>query len=372
MKKIFIPIIIILITVSCGGDKNEMIKQQITQKKEQITRLNKEIKELEATLSDTINKKEAIPATIKEMQGEAFNHYIIAYGEVEAENYALITPEMPGQIKKIHVREGERVAQGQLLVSLNTETVRSTIDQLKTNYELAEETYEKQKNLWDQKIGSEIQYLQAKTAKESLESQIKATEAQFRMAQIRAPYNGYVNKIYLKEGELASQMMPLVEFVNMRSLSITADISENYVGSIKKGQVVEISFASIPDLKIKTPIRRVSKVIDQKNRTFEIELKIDNRGETIKPFMVSTIRINDFSADSAFVIPSVVMKQDISGRYVYLIKKEGSKQVVVKKYITPGLSYQDQTMVDKGLTPGDKVIIQGYNLVSSGVPVQVR
>lgn len=373
MKKVIIHMVVIIFAISqFGCDKNEMIKKQIISKKEQINKLENQIKELEQQLEDTTQQNEFIPVEVKELKPTHFNHYIVAYGEVEAVNYALISPEMPGQIKRIHVSEGQLVSNDQLLISLNTESLESQINQIETNLELATETFKKQKRLWEQSIGSEMQYLQAKTNKESLEAQLKATRAQLRMSQMRAPFSGYVDKIFLKEGELASQVQPVLEMVSMDRLSVTADISETYIGSIEEGQLVEISFDAMPDLVMNVPVQRVSKVIDKVNRTFEIEVKMDNPQQKIKPFMVSKIRINDYSNDSALVIPSIVMKQDISGKYVYVAEQNNNMTIATKKYIDTGLSYENMTEVISGLQPSDRVVVAGYNVVSSGIPVEVR
>ncbi len=225
--------------------------------------------------------------------------------------------------------------------------------------------------LWKQNIGSEIDYLAAKNTKTSLESQLEALQAQRRMSQIKAPFDGIVDQIYPKVGEMAGPGFPVIEFVNLNKMVIKADISESYMNSIKAGQIVELSFSSIPGYKVKTPIVRISKVIASLSRTFEIEMLIDNPGEKIKPNMVSTISINDFTSNEAFVVPSLVIRKDFTGKYVYVVNQEDKKYLVGKKYITTGLSYEDNTMITKGLEIGDKVVVKGYNLVSAGVPVKL-
>lgn len=372
MKKVTGILLLVAMVFTACGDKNEMLKKQIKQKKSQIIKLEKQIKELETQLTDTIEEKTLIPVKVKEMQGELFEHYIIVFASVEAENSAFISPEIGGQIKKIHVEEGQYVNKEALLVSVNTETTQNQISQVKTNLELATSTFKKQKALWEQNIGSEIQYLQAKAQKESLESQLKTLQSQVNMNQVRAPFNGYVNKIYQKEGELASQMNPLVQMVNLSKLSITADIPENYIASIKEGQEVEITFDTYPGFVINPKIKRVSKVIKPQSRTFEIELAFDNPGEKIKPNMVSTLKINDYSNNEAFVIPSLIVKQDIKGKYIYKAVEVADGMKVNKAYIETGLSYNDETTVTKGIKKGDKVITKGFNQVSNGSFVAIK
>ncbi|NBC83242.1 MAG: efflux RND transporter periplasmic adaptor subunit [Bacteroidetes bacterium] len=371
MKKIqLLTIVAALLIWGCGQD--QPIQQQIKAKKKQIEKLEDEIAELRRQLPDSALKKAAVPVRLKDMTGETFQHYIIAFGEVEAEDYAMISPEMPGQIKKIHVREGQRVSADDLLITLNTESVESSIKQIEANLELAEQTYYKQQRLWKDSIGSEMQYLQAKTNFESLQAQLKNLKAQLRMSQIRAPFKGYVNDILLKEGELATQMEPLVEVVNLSELKVNADISETYFKDIKPGQQVEVTFEAYPDMKLEMPIKNVSNVIASASRTFEIELNFKNRQEKIKPNMISTIRINDYTAEDAMVVPSIIIKQDINGKYIYKAVTENGQTMARKAYIETGLSYNDQTLVTEGISKGDQVIVQGYNLVNTGIPVEIK
>ena len=257
------------------------------------------------------------------------------------------------------------------MLTLNTDAIENQIKGVKSTLEFAKTTFEKQDNLWKQGIGSEIDYLTAKNNKESLEAQLESLEAQKRMSQIRAPFAGIVDKIYPKEGEIASPGFSVMEFVNLSKLTITADVSEAFVGKIKEGQNVELSFSSLPDVMIKTPIIRVSKVITSSSRTFEIEMEINNPNEMIKPNMVSSIKIKDFGTDNAFVVPSLAIRKDITGKYVYTVKEENKQHIVGKNYITTDLSYEENPMITNGLSKGHQVVVKGFHLVSAGVPVNV-
>lgn len=344
--------------------------KQIAAQKNRIVGIESAIKKLENQMTAR-EEKNLIPVAIKKMQPEVFDHFIITYGEVEAKNYANISPEMNGRIDKIYVTEGQRVNEGQLLVSLNTDAIDKQIKGTKSSLELATTTFEKQNNLWEQGIGSEIEYLTSKNTKEGLEAQLEALEAQKKMSQIRAPFTGIVDKIFPKEGEIASPGFPVIEFVNLSKLTITADVSEAFVGKIKKGQIIEMNFSSLPDVSIKTPIIRVSKVITSVSRTFEIEMEIDNKNETIKPNMVSTIKIKDYTTNDAFVVPSLAIRKDITGDYVYTVEKKDQEYIVGKKYVTTELSYEENTMIANGLVNGDQVIVKGFHLVSAGIAVNV-
>lgn len=370
MKNLLQIISVVVLLSACGGTTDEDIKKQILTQKQRIVQIQQKISDLESQLTDTIKVSKDIPVAVKEMKGEDFNHYFLVYGNVEADNYGMISPEMNGKIESINVKEGQVVKKGTLLLRLNTEAIEKQIKGLKANLEMATTVYDKQKSLWDQKIGSEIQYLQAKATKEGLEAQLEALESQVKMAQLRAPYDGTVNKIFPKKGEFAGPGMPVLEFVNLSKMTISADVSEKYTGQVTKGQTVSLSFSALPDYVLKTKITRVSKVLNKKSRTFEIELKINNSNELIKPNMVSTIQINDFSADDAFVIPSLVVRKDIQGNYVYVV--DDNDLSVQKKYIETGLSYRENTMIKSGLNAGDKVIVKGYNLVSTGISVDIK
>jgi RND family efflux transporter MFP subunit len=278
---------------------------------------------------------------------------------------------MNGQIKAIHVSEGKTVDKGQLLLSLNTAAIEGQIRATKSSLELAKSTFEKQEALFKQGIGSEIQYLSSKTQVESLEAQLDALMAQMRMSQIRAPFKGTVNKIYPKVGEIAGPGFPVLEFVNLSEITILADVSESYIGLIKLGDEVEVSFSALPDEKRKSKIVRASKVINNLSRTFEIELKLKNPDGLIKPNMVSTIHINDYKNKNAYVIPSLAIRKDITGNYVYLVEPKDGKDIVAKKYIKTSKSYQDNTMVKNGINQGDNVIVKGFHMVSSGIPVRI-
>jgi membrane fusion protein, multidrug efflux system len=371
--KTTIKLLVVLLVVSCGMSNDQMIKKQIESKKAQIIKLENQIEELEGKLSDTTEKRTTIAVEIKEIKSEEFKHYITVFGNVEADKYAKVSPEMNGQIRTIHVQEGQGVRKGELLISLINDVTQSSINEARTGLDLANTTYEKQKSLWDQGIGSEIQYLQAKTQKQLAEERLSMLEAQLRMSQVRAPFDGIVDKIYPKEGDIAGPMIPAVEMVNLSHLTIKADVSETYVGMIHPGDKVEVNFSSLPDEKLNATIKRTTKVINPTNRTFQVELNITNPGEKIRPNMIASIRINDFTSENAFVVPSIVIKRDITGDYLYLATTaEGNALIAKKRYLQRGTSYEGNTMITKGLKEGDKVVVAGYNLVSSGTYLVVK
>lgn len=350
---------------SNSEEELKLIKK-IAMQKGRVVKLEKGVKKLENELESIHKEKKKVPVRVKELKLEPFNHYIIVYGRVEAKKYANISPEMGGRINKIYVKEGQWVNKNELLVSLNTDAVNKQIEGVKSGLELAQNIYSKQSTLWEKGVGSEIEYLTAKNTVDNLQAQLETLQAQLRMSQIKAPFDGLVNKIYSKVGELTSPAAPLVEFVNLTQLEVNADVSEAYIGSVKMGDIVQVTFASLEDT-LKAPIRKISSIIDQKSRTFEIGVNVTNRDNIYKPNMVSTILINDFSSDTSLVVPTDVIGKDITGNYVYIIKND----IVAKRYVKTSLSYNEKTRIASGLNAGDIVITQGYHLVSSGINVNV-
>ncbi|GAB4326329.1 MAG: multidrug efflux RND transporter periplasmic adaptor subunit VexC [Bacteroidales bacterium] len=372
MKKLALITVVILLASCAGkvettGSREEILAQINTLKKE-IAERNDRIRELEEELSKTEGSADnSIPVETIKVDPQPFKHYIEVTGDVEAAKSAYISPEINGQIKKIHVVEGQWVKQGDLLFEINSEITQSTIAEVETSLELARTVFEKQKELWEKKIGSEIDFLRAKNNVQSLESRLETLRTQLEMAQVTAPFDGIIDEIWVKEGELAVPGQRIMLLVNLRELYVNADVSEAYLMSVHKGDQVIVTFPSYPGLEMEVPVYRTGNTINPGNRTFTLQLKITNRDNIIKPNSLARIKINDFSADSALLVPAITVKNDLNGSYLYKVVDNKA----VKTYVTPGRSYNDQIMITEGLNPGDQVIVAGYNQVSNGVPVAI-
>ena len=379
MKKILIAATAVLIAAGCSNNP-ESIKKKIILKQEQISRINQSIKKLEdKAYGDSIATKSAslMPVVIKEIKYEPFRHYIEVQGNIEAIEDANISPEMGGQIKNIHSREGERVKKGQLLVSLNTEVTQSSIQEVKTGLELAKKLYEKQKSLWEQNIGSEMQYLEAKNSYEQAEARLKTLEAQLDMSNIRAPFNGLVDRIYQKEGELGAPGFGILHLVNLSKLKIVAEVSEIYLPSIHKGKMIEVTIPTYAGMNMDVPVYRTGDVINPANRTFTVEVRLDNVSNKLKPNMFAVLRINDYTIDSAMIVPSNIIKRDITKdaegnfkEFLFIAEEKDNRTVARKVYVTTGRTYNNESVIKNGLKPGQKVITEGYNTVSTGTEVE--
>lgn len=372
MKKIALVILIIAF-FSC--DSEERIKQEIKSKKGKIEKLKEEVKELESKLESDTGNVFLIPVDVKDVEYEDFNHYIEVYGNIEAKEHAQVSPEMNGQIRKIFIKEGKWVKKGQLLVSLNTDVTEANIKEIKTSLELADTMYRKQKRLFEDGIGSEVELLRAKSQKEQLAARLQATVSQMEMSKIYAPFSGIVDELFQKEGELASLGMPILQMVDLNRMKIVADISEAYIPAIHEGKTVELSFPTYPDISLDVKINRTGNVINPANRTFQVECEFDNVGKKFKPNMLGTLKIGDYSMDSALVVPSIIIKKDIakkgiSDKFLFVAEKNNGHYEARKVYVKPGRSYNGKTVITKGLEPGQRVVIKGYNTVSTGALVK--
>ena len=309
---------------------------------------------------------------VLEVQAQSFNHYFDVKANVEAVEYAIISPETPGLITHINVNEGQRVNKGTVLFSQSSSIIDGQIQGVKAQLNLAEITYNKQKELWLEKhVGSEIQYLQAKTQYESLQEQLKTLQSQREMKNLTAPFAGIVDKINLKEGELANPGMQVIELVNLSKLKFVGDISETYLPVIHKGDSVDIIFSTYKNLKLREPIYRTGNIINPSNRTFDIEVRAKNINNKLKPNMIATIRINDYTKDSALIVPSIVIKKDFEKQFIFIAEKKDTTTIARKIYVETGRSYKDKTIITKGVKLGDKVIVKGYNIVSNGSEVSI-
>ena len=373
MKQIMVIISFSFIIACAPGDVDRK-KAELEDYRKKVEEYNEKIESLEAELEGenaTAPEITAVPVEIKKMLPEVLSRYFEVIGVMEAIKDASLSPEINGQIQQVLVERGARVKKGELLIKLNTELTEKSIEEVKTNLQLASLIYEKQQELWEQNIGSELQFLEAKNAKESLEARLATLEKQLEMANITAPFSGIIEDINVKEGELASPGMQLLRLVNLSVMRISARVSEAYISSVHDGDLVQIRVEAYPDLRIKGKISRLGEVIDQQTRTFTLEVELDNPGERLKPNMLTSIRIQDYEDKNALVVPSIILKQDFNGTFLFCASHSEGSSKARKVYVESGITVQDMTKINKGLAPEDLVITKGYNLVGDGTPVRI-
>lgn len=362
---------------SCGGEKTlEEKKAELDAKKVELAKLTTEIKKMEEELmaadsSLVVKKEEGILVATLSLESQHFQHFFNVNGSIEAIEMANVSPEQGGQIKEVLVKDGDRVTAGQVLVKLNTSVLQKSLDEVENGIELAQTVYDRQAKLWEQKIGSEIQYLQAKNNLESLQKKKETLIAQMGMSTIKAPFSGIVDKVNQKVGELAAPGMPVLTMVNMSKMKVKADVSENYVKAVRPNAMVDVDFPSF-GYTTKAPISTVGNIINPANRSFAVEVMVPNTEGILKPNGVATLRIKDFEADSALVVPAITIGKDAKGDFVFVVKEDEGKKKAVKTYVTTGRTSEGKTMITEGLSKGDNVVVKGFNEVANGDLVNVQ
>lgn len=361
-----------LLMVGCGKEEDKLA--QLKAFKEQKKELETQIKDLEAALrAEGLLKTEINEISITALKATptAFSHEVEVRGGVESRKDVMLSAESMGRIVAIHVTEGQFVSKGKLLVQLDADIIRNNIGEVETQLELAATIYERQAKLWEQNIGTEVQYLQAKNNKESLESRLATLKAQFRQANVYAPFSGVIDNVPARVGQMAQPGMQLVRIVNKEDMFITSDVSESYLGKFSEGQKAKLYFPT-QDKTVETKVTSVGSVIKNDNRTFELELKMPNVDFDVKPNQVVVVQLVDYKNESAFVVPTKIIQTDSRGSYVYEIVNEGGMKKSKKVYVTPGLSFQLKTEIVKGLKDGQLVANEGYRDLSEGVAVVVK
>ncbi len=363
---------------SCNSEAKEgpeSIRNKISEYQARIHELTLKVNELERELEamgeKPINRSQVL-VNVAEMNFRPFDQYRRVSGTVEAVRTATISPETNGQLKEILVRKGEQVNRGQVLARLNTSVIENNMEEVKTSLSLATTVYERQKRLWEQEIGSEIQYLEARNNKAALETRLQTLESQLEMAVMKAPFNGIVDETFLKEGELAMPGSPVMNIVNLDEIYINADVSESYLPYVDKGENVILRFPAYPDFEQHIRVHRVGHVINPENRSFRMQLLMENPGGRFKPNMMANISIQTLSTDSALVVPSILIKYDTQGHYIFTARERNGDLVARKTYIERGADGEGLTMIQNGLAKGDKVITRGHNRVSDGTLIRIE
>lgn len=324
----------------------------------------------EIGLLDTLKKA---PLVASALVGRAqFNHYFKVQGNVASDKSATLFPETQGIVKAIYVKEGQQVSAGQSLLALDNDIIASNISEVETSLSLATEMFERQERLWNQNIGSEMQFIEAKSRKESLEKSITTLRKQQSMAVLKAPFSGVVDKIYPKIGEMGSPMSPAVSVVNLNELHAVADVSEKYLVKVTPNAPVSISFGEGMDT-LQGNIKNIGATINSANRTFEIKVGFAQKADFLRPNLMAEVEINDFIADSAIVIPSSNILQDIEGKsFVYCIMREGAKHLVKKTIVDPGMTYRGKTMILSGLNGGENIVAEGARKLVDGKEIRMN
>ena len=347
-------------------------KARLEKLKEQQASITKEIQKLESEIAaenpDSLSTVRAKDVAVEELALQNFDHYVQTQGHIEAENNVLVSAESPGVVTSVFVSEGQRVSKGQTLAQVDNSVIQRNIESMEAQLELATSVYERQKNLWDQKIGTEVQFLQAKTNKESLEKQIASLREQVEKTKIKAPISGSVDAVFAKVGENIAPGMPAFQVVNASDLKIQAQISEAYVTDIKKGDKALVNISELKK-EVEAKVTFVGRTIDRLSRTFSVEIELPSDPD-LRPNMTATARIVFESKESAVVVPVNLIQEINDEKVVYIAEQKGNQMVATRKVINVKGVYGNRAEVT-GLNAGDKIITVGYQGLNDGDFIKV-
>lgn len=356
MKKLLLLSIIIASLVACQSDKKKELENLINKR----NKLNDEIAMLQKELNVSADSVKTLKVNFDTVKVATFKHYIEVQGKVDGDKNVVVSSQMGGVITSISVVEGQNVEKGQLLATTDGSILVQSIQEVKGQLEFATNLYLKQKTLWDQKIGSEVQYLSAKNNKESLEKRLSTLNEQFEQTRIKSPISGSVEEIPVKVGQMLAPGFPAMKIINMSKVKVVSDVAESYSSKIKKNDPVVIFF---PDMnsEIASTINFASKLINNVNRTFQVEVKLDNStGIEYRANMIAVLKIADYINEKAISIPVNLIQRSKDSEYVMVAVKKNNQWVATRKIITKGISYNGLIEITSGLTEGDLIITAGY------------
>jgi membrane fusion protein (multidrug efflux system) len=372
-SRLLVALSMVIFLAACSASSNDNKEARLKELKAKQTEISKEIKKLEEEIAKANpNKKEARAkdVAVADLAPRKFDYYVETQGSVESENNIVISPETAGVVTQVYVTEGQQVSKGQVLAQIDNSSQLRNIESMKAQLELATSIYNRQKNLWDQKIGTEVQYLQAKTNKESLEKQIASLEEQNNKSRIKSPINGIVDYVAIKAGESVSPgiLSGAFRIVNNNDLKLVASVSEAYVTNIKKGNKVIVS---IPELKkdITTTVSFVGRNINALSRTFNVEAKLESLPD-LRPNMTATIKVIFDTKNNAIVVPVNVIQTLNDEKIVYIAETKGKKTIARKKTVKVDGVYGNEANVE-GLNAGDKIVTFGYQGLNDGDPIKI-
>lgn len=343
-------------------------------KRNEIKQLQTDLKEIDTKITDLEpnrpDKKRLV--TTREVVRKDFRRYATIQGAIASKNLVSVSSEVSGRLTAVTVDEGHPVKRGQLIASVDMESLKMQRQELETQLELARDIFERQERLWEQEIGSEVQYLQAKNGVDRLERSIETIDYSLTKSNIYAPITGVVDIVNLRTGELAQAGMPIIMILDTRNIMVVADVPENYLGKIVKGDDVNIHFPALAQ-DIEARITLIGRKIHPANRTFKIEIDLPNKSGLLKPNLLSEVQINDYIEPDVIVISQELIQQEVGGREFVIIAETVAEATLAKKvYVETGQSYEGEVVVASGLEEGDVLIVDGARGITNSESVQIQ
>lgn len=379
MYKLTVPALIMIFAVACGSNASENKpndkKAQLEKLKQQQAAIDQQVRSLEEELAKTdtsiANQINAKLIQITPVAAKPFTHYIELQGKVDAENIAYVTPRgMGGQVKAIYVKQGDYVKKGQLLMKLDDIVANQKVQQVQIQLDLAEDLYNRRKNLWEKEIGTEVELLQAKNNYENLKKTLSLANEELSMSNVHAEISGVADMVTIRVGEIfttASAAQSGIRIVNTSDLKVTVQVPENYSGQVKEGSAIEIT---LPDINktVKSKVSVKGSTIDPSSRAFYIEAKIP-QSKDFRPNQLAMVKIQDYAVANAITIPLNTLQNDEKGKYVMVAANENGKMVAKKRPVEVGALYGNNLEVKSGLQANDALITEGFQGLYDGQPV---
>ncbi|MCG9971226.1 efflux RND transporter periplasmic adaptor subunit [Christiangramia crocea] len=387
MKKFILLTGIIGLFVACGNNEERSIEDvistqdlsEIRAKKAELSNLqselSKEIDQLDEAIKKLDKNRNFALVSIDTLNQQKFKHYAEVQGNVATDENIIIYPEYSGILTSVKVNEGERVSRGQILAVIDDGGLKNQLAQMEAQARLAKTTYERQQRLWEQNIGSEIQYLEAKTNYEALESSVNQLKSQLAKTVVRAPFSGVIDDVISEQGEVVNPgQNQLFRLISLDKMYVEAEVPENYLSKIQKGTDVKVQISSVGK-EFEGQVSQVGNNINPNNRTFRIEVSVPNEKGMIKPNQIATIKLNDYTSDTAIVIPeSSIQKNAMGESLVYLYKPNGNSGIgtAEKAVVEVGYTYNDSIEVKNGINTGDILITEGAKNLRDGQEVRTK
>lgn len=359
--------LVVLLAACAPTDK----KAELDKLKAEREKLNDQIAKLQAEIDPNGKADEkAVSVKIIEAKECVFDHYIEVQGVVDGDQNIAVSPQSAGIVTAVYVKEGSAVKKGQVMAELDAQVLKQSLVEVNTQLALATSIFQKQSALWEKKIGTEVQYLQAKNAKESLEQRAATINEQIQMSKIISPISGTVESVPLRVGQMASPGVPTsaIRVINMGVAKISAEVAETYATRIKNGDDAIVSF---PDLgkDIDCKLNFTSRFIDPTNRTFKVESRISSKEVELRANMIAYIKIKDYTNDKAFCLPVNYVQSNQDGKFVFVAKQNGGEWVAERRSVKTGMAYNGVSEVLEGLSAGDKIITTGFQELNPGEKV---
>ncbi|RUA17857.1 MAG: efflux RND transporter periplasmic adaptor subunit [Flavobacteriia bacterium] len=388
MKKAIYITLTAAVLASCGGDGNKSFEKVLASKdmaairakhaeiSQQHKALETQLKSLDSAIVLLDDSAKLPLVTAFEAKPQQFDHYLELQGDVTTKQNVLIYPEMAGTLQRVYVKEGQKVSKGQLLATIDDGGLSSQLAQLKTQSELSRTTFERQKRLWEQNIGSEIQYLQAKTNYEAQESAVKQMESQVGKSSIRAPFDGIIDDVIKDQGTVVGPGAgsEVFRIVNLSNMYITVDVPESHLPNVTPGKDVKVYFPVLGD-SVTTKIRQTGNFINPGNRSYTAEIPVPSLDGKVKPNLTARVMINDYTSENAILIPQSILSENADGeQYVFLVDADSisSDPVAKKVVIKTGKTQGDYVEVLSGINSGDAIIDEGARSVKEGQKVKIK